>query len=464
LEKPSRPRPQTHFAPRANWMNDPNGLIFWKGRYHMFYQCNPASTEHTNVCWGHAASEDLVHWEDLPLALTPTLGSPDEDGCWSGCAVVHDGSVYLLYTGVRGKRPNHRQRPCLARALDDDLVSFEKFADNPVISEEPVLGLVGFRDHTVRRVDGGFHQLIGSGSEALGGCTFEYRSTDLVSWEYLGVFLDAKSSDLPGAMWECPDLFRLGDRWFLVTSLFDGAPGRVMAVEGHFERERFVPTASGRLDLGRRWYAPQSFDAPDGRRVSFGWLREREDELPLEARGRVGVMSLPRQLLVGEDGSLGMAPVTELQGLRRAPLAPVPQMGPKGVFVLEAGRALLACEVEVTGSGAGPVVVDFLDDDDQPVLQVCAHGEEIDISALMAPSRTIDEPGPGQVRIFYDDGICEVFTSVGLVRTEIFYDLCPVRRVAVREIRAEGVTGDASPLVTRAWELANIWEDGEPDD
>ncbi len=191
-------------------MNDPNGLIFWKGRYHMFYQCNPASTEHTNVCWGHAASEDLVHWEDLPLALAPTLGSPDEDGCWSGCAVVHEGSVYLLYTGVRGKRPNHRQRPCLARALDDGLVSFEKLAANPVISEEPLPGLIGFRDHTVRRVDGGFHQLIGSGSEVLGGCTFEYRSTNLVSWDYSGVFLDAKSSDLPGAMWECPDLFRLG--------------------------------------------------------------------------------------------------------------------------------------------------------------------------------------------------------------------------------------------------------------
>jgi beta-fructofuranosidase len=237
-----------------------------------------------------------------------------------------------------------------------------------------------------------------------------------------------------------------------------------MAVGGHFERERFVPTASGRLDLGRRWYAPQSFDAPDGRRVCFGWLREREDELPLEARGRVGVMSLPRQLLVGEDGSLGMAPVMELQGLRRAPLAPLPHPGPEGVLALEAGRALSACEVEVTASGAGPVVVDLLDDDGQPLLQVCAHGDEIDISAPKGPSQTIGEPGPSQVRIFYDDGICEVFTGVGQVRTEIFYDLRPVRRVAVRETRAEGVTGDASLLVVKAWELANIWEDGEPDD
>ena len=222
------------------------------------------------------------------------------------------------------------------------------------------------------------------------------------------MFLDAKSSDLPGAMWECPDLFRLGDRWFLVTSLFDAAPGRVMAVEGHFERERFVPTANGRLDLGRRWYAPQSFNAPDGRRVCFGWLREREDELPLAARGRVGVMSLPRQLLIGEDGSLGMAPVAELQCLRRAPFAPVPKMGPEGVLVLEAGRALSACEVDVTGTGAGPVLVDFLGDDDQPVLQVCAHGDEIDISARTAPLPPVD--GPARAR-------CASSTTTGSVRS-----------------------------------------------
>ena len=444
-------------------MNDPNGLIFWNGLYHMFYQCNPASTAHTDVCWGHTASKDLVHWEDLPLALVPTPGSPDEAGCWSGCAIVHDGSVYLLYTGVQGKPPNHLQRPCLARAIDDDLVSFEKFAGNPVISEEPIDGLIGFRDHTVRRAAGEFRQLIGSGSAALGGCVLEYRSTDLISWDYCGLFLDAKSSDLPGTMWECPDLFQLGDRWYLVTSIFDNEPGHVIAVEGHFENQRFVPTASTRLDLGGRWYTPQSFDAPDGRRISFGWLREREDELPLATRDRIGVMSLPRQLLVGHDGSLAMAPAEELVRLRKTPLKPVQPTGPPAGLVLEANRPLSAFEVEVSSDEVGAVLVDLLDDDDHLVVQVGAHGADIDISASTDRSRTVSEPGPGQLRIFYDDGICEVFTSVGKVRTEIFYDVAPVRRAVVHEVRPQGNGGGPSTLRASAWELARIWDAERPD-
>ena len=209
------------------------------------------------------------------LALTPTPGCPDEDGCWSGCAVVHNGNVYVLYTGLQGKR----QRPCLAVAQDDGLLSFRKFERNPVISEEPLDGLVGFRDHTVRCVDGEFRQLIGSGSDTLGGCVLQYRSRYLISWEYCGVFLSAKPHGLPGRMWECPDLFLLEDRWFLVLSVMPGDAGTgVHFVEGTIENDlTFTPSAGGRLDLGSRWYSPQSFDAPGARRIAFGWLREREE-------------------------------------------------------------------------------------------------------------------------------------------------------------------------------------------
>src|SRR4051812_11081423 len=82
-----RHRPRYHFLPLANWMNDPNGLIQWQGEYHMFYQYNPLAATHGGIHWGHAISRDLVHWTHLPLALAPTPGGPDEDGCWSGCIV-----------------------------------------------------------------------------------------------------------------------------------------------------------------------------------------------------------------------------------------------------------------------------------------------------------------------------------------------------------------------------------------
>lgn len=126
-------------------------------------------------------SEDLVYWRDLPVALTPTPGGPDEDGCYSGCAVDHEGVPTLIYTGVRGKD----QRPCVPTSRDG-LITWEKHPKNPVIRNPPAdLDLVGFRDHAVWNEDGVWYQLIGSGIKDVGGTVLLYRSYDLVNWEYL---------------------------------------------------------------------------------------------------------------------------------------------------------------------------------------------------------------------------------------------------------------------------------------
>src|SRR6266567_3829630 len=93
-------RPQFHLLPPANWMNDPNGPIFWKGKYHMFYQYNPNGAFWGTMHWGHAISSDMVHWRHLPVALAPTPGGPDADGCFSGTALINDSEVTVLYTGV----------------------------------------------------------------------------------------------------------------------------------------------------------------------------------------------------------------------------------------------------------------------------------------------------------------------------------------------------------------------------
>ena len=105
-------RPGYHFLPPANWLNDPNGLMYWQGEYHLFYQYNPYGPRHRTIHWGHAVSTDLVFWQHLPLALAPTPGSPDEDGCWSGCAINDQGVPTLIYTGLRhgvpGAVPRHK--------------------------------------------------------------------------------------------------------------------------------------------------------------------------------------------------------------------------------------------------------------------------------------------------------------------------------------------------------------------
>src|ERR1043165_6462585 len=122
-----RHRPQYHFLPPSNWMNDPNGLIQWKGQYHLFYQYNPHAPVWGSIHWGHAVSPDLVHWRDLPIALAPTPGTPDEYGVFSGCAVDAGGVATVVYTGVR-KPPGlaRVERPCLATSKDDDLVNWVK--------------------------------------------------------------------------------------------------------------------------------------------------------------------------------------------------------------------------------------------------------------------------------------------------------------------------------------------------
>lgn len=201
-------RPIYHFVAPANWLNDPNGLIHRRGRYHLFYQYNPHGPFHGTIHWGHAASDDLVHWADLPIALLPTPGGADADGCWSGCAVDDHGVPTLVYTGLRGRE----QRTCLATG-GDDLLRWEKYAGNPVIEPPPGLDLVGFRDHSVWREGDDWYQVIGAGLRDVGGTVLLFRSPDLRSWEYLRPILTGdlrrREPFSTGSMWECPDLFPL---------------------------------------------------------------------------------------------------------------------------------------------------------------------------------------------------------------------------------------------------------------
>src|SRR5208282_5358517 len=136
-------RPQYHFLPKANWVNDPNGPIFWKGYYHLFYQYSSTVFPQGPKLWGHARSRNMVHWEHLPMALVPTPGGPDKDGCWSGSAFLNDRVPTLVYTGV------FPQVQCLATS-DDDMITWRKFTGNPVVAPPlPSLAVTGFRDPSI---------------------------------------------------------------------------------------------------------------------------------------------------------------------------------------------------------------------------------------------------------------------------------------------------------------------------
>lgn len=294
-------RPQYHYQPPPAWMNDPNGPFSWKGVYHMFYQYNPGKPFWGDMHWGHAVSPDLVRWTTVPIALAPTPGGPDKDGCFSGCAVDDDSVPTFVYTGVSP------EVQCIATSTDD-LMTWQKYAGNPVISAPPAgLTVTGFRDPCVWKEENVWYMLIGSGIKDAGGTSFLYRSTDLIDWEYLHPLY---ACDRARPMHECPDFFPLGDQHVLLTSA-DGMHWDVGACANH----TFTPERHGRVDWGH-YYAARTLLAADGRRLMWGWITEGRSEEEQILAGWSGALSLTRVLTLGSDHTLRMEPVTELHTLR----------------------------------------------------------------------------------------------------------------------------------------------------
>ncbi|WP_224450391.1 GH32 C-terminal domain-containing protein [Haloprofundus salilacus] len=316
-------RPAYHFSPPANWLNDPNGLIYWNGQYHLFYNHNPAGPFHGTIhsipnFKGHAVSDDLVHWTDRPIGLSPAPEGPDDYGTWTGCIVNDDKTPTFVYTGATdGDRYETagRQRPCLAFG-SDNLETWTKYADNPVIADPPAsLDLVSndwneeFRDHCVWQDEGVWYQIIGTGIEGEGGTALLYRSSDLREWEYLNPILVGDREET-GRIWECPELFDIGGKHLLHVS----SHSTVYAFLGDFDGRKFTPERRTRLDYGD-FYAPQSFIDEYGRRILLGWITEQQHPRGNWDAGWGGMVSVPRVLSLDSD-DLRIKPLPELEQLR----------------------------------------------------------------------------------------------------------------------------------------------------
>jgi beta-fructofuranosidase len=423
-----RHRPTFHFLPPSNWMNDPNGLIQWNGTYHLFYQYNPNGAFWGTMHWGHASSGDLVNWTHLPIALAPTPNGPDADGCFSGVAVDVNGQPTLMYTGVRG----NDQLPCIATSRDDDLSSWEKLPDNPVIASPPAeLETTIFRDHSVWKENATWHQVIGSGVRGIGGTALVYRSEDFLSWSFVDslISLDRVAvgigKDATG--WECPDFFGVDGRHVLIAAMWDHRPICVAWFVGDYENERFTPTNEGVVDGGESFYAPQSFTDDTGRRVMFGWLRENR---PVQAQidaGWSGAMSLPRILTVLADGSLGTTPAPEVQQLRGRHMRLGPEALTSGSLDLDgiAGDALEML-VELSPEVTGSVVIDVLRSEDgsestEIMFDADAGRLSVDTRRSTFPGNieggvySIDDVRRGEspvlLHVFVDHSVVEVFLN-----------------------------------------------------
>jgi beta-fructofuranosidase len=318
-------RPRYHFTAPTGWMNDPNGLIAVgcdrQLEYHLFYQHNPFEARWSKIHWGHAVSTDLVHWQDLPIALTPEPG-PDESGCWSGYAVLDSQKMKLIYTGAKdynAETDSSDASVCLAES--EDFVHFTK--KGRVLEWPPDLELIGFRDPIVWREADAWRMNIGAGfkDSKLGGAVLSYRSDDLEHWEYLGVLAshDAASKDpiWTGSVWECPQLMGFENGHALTFSRwFERRGYGVLSLSGQYDGRHFEIAGGREFDAGDAFYAAQSFQEPDGRWIMIGWMPgARPVPMQLEA-GWSGAMSVPRVLHLSEDGVLEQSPAPELEILR----------------------------------------------------------------------------------------------------------------------------------------------------
>ena len=290
-----------HFEPHKGWMNDPNGLIYYQGRYHAFFQHNPHEPVWGPMHWGHAVSQDLLHWEELPIALFPDQPYEDDKGCFSGSAVERDGVLYLFYTAVSKQLG---QTQCVAVSRDGK--AFEKYKGNPVIAAPPAEGSYDFRDPKVVELDGKTYMVCGSGRDGVGKILLYEQGKDLFTWQYAGVLFESREY---GQVLECPDLFKLGDTYVLMFSQMKVATDAVIVLTGRFDGKKFTPEAVYKPEAGPQFYAPQTFLAPDGRRIAIGWMYNWGRPLDKGAQS-AGALSLAREIKL-EKGGIRFAPVRE---------------------------------------------------------------------------------------------------------------------------------------------------------
>lgn len=302
--------PSFHVTGEVGWINDPNGLIYYNSRYHAFFQYHPYDTKWGPMHWGHVVSDDLTNWQYLPVALTPG-DDCDKNGCFSGSAIVHDGRLWLMYTGFIENQGGDsiRQVQCLAESSDG--ISFKKHG---IVIGEDLLPMeyapCDFRDPKVWLHDGCFWCVIAARKIGGRGRILLYKSNDLFNWEFVS---DIFGVDSPGTMIECPDYNEeLG--YLMFCEQFQPSEGgvhlnihtcRYAVGRIDYSTGRFVEESRSIVDYGFDMYAPQTFG---GKPALIGWLNMWDRNVPSAKYGFAGMLTAARSVSV-RDGRLYQEPI-----------------------------------------------------------------------------------------------------------------------------------------------------------
>lgn len=387
-------RPQVHLTAASGWINDPYGLTFRNGTYHVFFQYVPGSTAWSLGChWGHATSPDLLIWTEQPPALFPGDG---DDGVWSGSVVDAGDGAQLFYTSVRRGDPD-QGRVRRAVPLDPDWTGWRK---QEVVVEAPEqLAATAFRDPFVFADGDRWRMLVGSSLPGEVAAATSYSSVDLLSWSFDGIAAQRPSADRAGvwtgSLWECPQIFELDGRHVLVTSVCyrDLLHYAAYAV-GDYADGVFVAQTWRQLTFGRGYYAPSFFRDRDGQACLVLWMSGLVD-----ARSDwAGALSVPHRL--GLDGD-------------RLVLTPHPALLATAAHTVVDGRHELASDApQLLTWAAAPGASLEIGWGDQPALTLTQTPVELHIRAGDGETTIIATTGP--VTVLLDGPCVEIWTREGL--------------------------------------------------
>lgn len=473
--------PRYHFiAPEGNALPfDPNGAIFWKGVYHLFYIFQDHSLPNGGHCWGHASSTDLLHWTFHPTALAPAPGDPDV-GIFSGSAFVNkDGIPTLIYHGVDAGT-------CIATAEDDQLIKWKKSPHNPVIPEvksgDKGAGVYNVFDPHAWLEGDTYYVILGGMIKPydIRDTAYLFQSKDLIHWEYLRPFYSPHPEWTgPEEDCACPDFFKLGNRYMLSCI---SHPRGARYYLGRYQEGTFIPEEHHRMNWpGGSCFAPESLVDDRQRRISWAWVvDQRKGEWIV--KNELGVMTMPRVFSLDARGQLLINPPDEFQALRQNPrhqegmtVSPGQELRLEGIegdvmeLALEAtlpASSLFGLKVRLTPDGAEQTAI-MIDTSAHmltvdttrsslsseiaqrfPILRVM-QADQAEVRVQTAPFR-LDLGEPLRLRVFLDKSIIEVYANGRQCITQRIY---PTRSdsLGVALFSQQGVTTVRS---VDAWELA----------
>ncbi|MBR1447522.1 MAG: DUF4980 domain-containing protein [Prevotella sp.] len=415
-------RPVYHHTPRYGWMNDPNGMFYKDGVYHLYYQWNPYGSQWENMTWGHSTSKDLIHWEAQPTAIEPdALGA-----IFSGSCVVNGSDVVAFYTSAAKS-----QVQSMAVSKDNGQ-TFEKYAGNPVLvsTEEDFRDPKAFWNEDIQR----WNLVLAVGQEMR-----IYSSKDLKEWQYESSF--GQELGCHDGVWECPDLMRMPVRgtdkqkWMLICNINPGGPFGGSATQyfiGQFDGHKFTCEHSDTrwMDYGKDHYATVTFDnAPEGRKIALAWMSNWQYANQVPTKQFRSANSVPRDLDLFEYNGqtyCGVTPSKELLALRGKTIS----------------KPTEACEVVVDLKGSMELVLSN-DLGEQVVMRYDADQRTFSMDRTRTyasfseafPCKTV-APVYGnmtQLRIFVDHCSIEAFDAEGrMAMTNLVFPSKPYNNIKVK--------------------------------